>query len=127
MGLFGGSKSSSTQVTEQIDARVVGGEASTNASITKNSGTINFTSTDHGAVAGSLALALKGVEGAQALASQTVEAQGGLLTGALKMAGEQQAAFTQALNETKNNDVRTLVLAGLAVVALAAFQMFKRG
>lgn len=123
---FGGDSSVSTPTTN-LDARVVGGDASTNQSVNDNAGPVNITTTDHGAVDGSLRLALAGIEGANGLASQTVAAQGGLLTGALKMAGEQNTAFSSALENVKTSDVRVLVIAGLAVVGLASVKLLKKG
>lgn len=123
---FGGS-SSSRQDTSSIDARVVGAEGSTNLSVAGNSGPVSVTTTDHGAVQGSLQLALAGVEGAQRLASQAQESQGSILSGALRMAGEQQQQFTNALENVKTSDVRVLIIAGLAVVGLAGAMLLKRG
>ena len=59
--LFGGGDSSSdnsqTTTTESNDNSVVGGNGSTNVSISKNSGSINLALTDHGAVEKSFELA----------------------------------------------------------------------
>lgn len=123
---FGGS-SSSRQTTSNIDARVVGGDGSSNVSVSGNSGPVSVTSTDHGAVQGGLQLALAGVEGANRLAEQAQASQGGILSGALRMASEQQQQFATALTNVKTSDVRVLIIAGLAVVALVAASMFKRG
>lgn len=122
---FGGD-SSSSQTTNNTDARVVGGENSQNASVVGNSGPVSITSTDHGAVAGSLQLALKGVEGAQATARETIAATGGLLDGALRMVGEQQQQHSQALENIKGSDVRTLVIAGMAVVGVVGLGLLQR-
>lgn len=150
MGLFSNSKSSvSTSLTQNIDGRVVAGEkssprvntttgdgnlvggegsniASTHAHVGGVNNAINITSTDHGAVSGSLALALAGVEGAQKLARETQQATGGLLDGALRMVGEQQQQFTAAVENIKTSDVRTLIMVGMAVVGIAAAFAFKR-
>jgi hypothetical protein len=125
--MFGGdSESVSNPITKNTDARVVGGENSSNASVNDNQGVVSITTTDHGAVDGSLRLALAGVEGANKLATQTVAANGSLLSGALKMAGDQNQAFTSAVENIKTSDVRVLVIAGLAVVGLVGFQFLKK-
>lgn len=128
---FSGSKSSSKQETKNTDARVVGGDGSTNFSAGAGIGSgsnsrTQITLTDQGAVKDSLALARAGVEAAHTTAREAQAASGGLLTGALKMAGEQSAQFADALEKTKNNDTRALVIVGVAVVGLAATQLFKR-
>lgn len=127
MSMGGLSKSSSSSSSQ--DGRVVVGEGgqNTSATVSGKNNKVNLTSTDHGAVAGGLALALKGVEGAQKLAGETIAANGSLLEGSLKMAAEQQEKTTQALENIKGNDVRVLIIAGLAVVGIAASQMLKRG
>lgn len=125
MGLLS-SKSSSKNTTNNTDARVVGGDDSLNTSL-HVSGTRNLvTTTDHGAVSGSLTLALRGVEGAQSLAREAQAAQGSLLEGALKMSGAQNEHFASTIEKIKTSDVRTLVIAGLAVVGLAAAMYFRR-
>jgi hypothetical protein len=121
---FGGS-SSSEQKTTNVDARVVGGDASSNVSASGNAGSVQVISTDHGAVDGALKLALAGVEGANQIAGETIASQGGLLTGALKMAGDQQQGFTTALENIKTADVRTLVITGVVVVGLTAVMVLK--
>jgi len=124
---FGGDSSSTVSTpTTNVDARVVGGDLSSNASINNNSGPVNLMTTDHGAVDGGLRLALAGVEGAQRIASETVAANGTLLSGALKMAGDQQQGFTDTVSAIKTSDVRVLVIAGLAVVGLASVKLLKK-
>lgn len=126
---FGGSKSKSSQATKNIDARVVGGESSLNTSqvIDASGGSrVRITSTDHGAVSKSLDLAIKGVEGANTTTRQVIEAQGSLLNGALKMSGEQSQKLADTVENLKGNDVRVLVVAGLAVVGVTAAMLFKR-
>jgi hypothetical protein len=123
---FGG-KSKSSNATSNIDARVVGGEGSINQSQTVTGSGNTISTTDHGAVSGSLALALKGVEQAGELARETQAATGSLLSGALEMVGEQQQQHSQALENIKGNDVRTLVIAGLAVVGIAAATLLRKG
>ena len=143
MGLFsfsgggiGNSQSKNQTTTTSGDLRVVGAGDSVNASAQTNldlrnldelndGSSINLTTTDFGAVGAALKLALNGIEGAQSVAKQTIEANGSLLTGALTMAGEQQQAFTDTVSNIKTSDVRVLIIAGLAVVGLGAVYMFK--
>lgn len=128
--LFFGGSSKSSQATKNIDARVVGGDASVNTSqvIDASGGSrVRITSTDHGAVSKSLELAKAGVEGANTTTRQVIEAQGSLLSGALKMAGEQSQQLTDTVENLKGNDVRVLVVAGLAVVGVTAVMLFKKG
>lgn len=130
MALIKKSTSSST-TNNNLDARVVGGDSSVNQSlhlgVSGRQNTVHMSTTDHGAVAGSLALALRGVEGAQQLAREATAAQGGLFDGALKMAGEQQQQTLDVIEKIKTSDVRTLVITGLAVVGLAAAMYFRKG
>jgi len=151
---FGGDSSSATSTTNNttnLDARVVGGNApSTNASISGNSGPVSISTTDQGTVSGafhladnslqladnsvhtslefgdkSLQLAFAGLEGANKLASQTIAANGNLLNGALSMSGAQNSAFTDTVKDIKTSDVRVLVIAGLAVVAVVGVKLLK--
>lgn len=123
---FGGD-SSSQQSTENNDMRVVGGDNSTNQSIKVGGSNNVVTSTDHGAVAGSLQLAMKGVEQANQTTQQALSTTGGLLEGALKNSGEQAQQFTETIKDIKTSDVRVLVIAGLAVVGIAGVMVFKKG
>lgn len=123
---FGGdSESNSAQTTKNTDARVVGGDSSSNASVNDNQGTVSIMTTDHGAVSGSLQLALKGIEGAQQTTQQAIASTGGLLENALQQSGQQAQQFTETIKDIKTSDVRVLVVAGLAVVGIGAFAMFK--
>jgi hypothetical protein len=125
---FGGDSSSSVEnKTFNTDARIVGGDGSTNTSVNGNSGPVEITTTDHGAVSGSLQLAMRGVELAHQSEQQVLSTTGGLLEGALKNQAQQQQAFTDTVKDIKTSDVRVLVVAGLAVVAFGAIAMFKRG
>jgi hypothetical protein len=135
----------STSDTFNTDARVVGGDDSRNYSLggtghtvgsSGNTQSIKFnikgkgntvTTTDFGAVSGSLALALQGVEGAQTIAREAQAASGGLLEGALRMSGEQQKQFTDVIEKIKTSDVRTLIITGMAVMGLAAVMYFRKG
>lgn len=126
MCAFGGS-SSSEQKTSNTDARVVGAADSQNNSIVGNTGSVTVNSTDHGAVAGSLKLALAGVEGANKTTQQAIVQTGGLLEGALRNSGAQAQQFTETIKDIKTSDVRVLVIAGLAVVGLGAVMLMKKG
>lgn len=121
----GGSKSNNE--TKNVDARVVGGDGSTNASVTGDGSSVTNTMTDLGAISGALDLAKVGIEGAYKIAGQSQAASGSLLTGALSMAGQQNEQFASTLEKVKTSDVRVLVIAGLAVVALGAVYMVKKG
>lgn len=123
--LYFGGDSDSTQQTSNTDARVVGGEGSSNASIVGNEGSVSVTTTDHGAVSGSLALAMRGIEGANSTTREALASTGGLLEGALRNSGQQAQAFTDTIKDIKTSDVRVLVIAGLAVVGLGAAFVFK--
>ncbi|HWP19773.1 MAG TPA: hypothetical protein VNO84_11640 [Burkholderiaceae bacterium] len=131
--LYFGGDSESSSSTKNTDARVVGGDNSSNASTVLDvsgrnaSATVNISSTDHGAVAGALHVVKAGIDQAYQLNREAQAATGGLMTGALRMVGEQQQQFTQALENIKTNDVRVLVGVGVAVVGLAAVTLFKKG
>lgn len=122
------SSSKSSNPVTNTDARVVGGDSSSNLSLNAsgNRGAVNVTVTDAGAVSKSLDLAMKGIEGAQATASAAVADSGELLRGVLATQGEQQQQFADALENIKTSDVRVLIFAGLAVVGLAAVQLAKK-
>lgn len=140
-GGIGNSGPSSTESkTETNDMRVVGADGSVNTSTKIDVGGSNnkISLTDHGAVAGSLALAgdtvheafaltLSGIDKANATTAQTVAANGSLLTGALKMAGDQQAQTIDTIKDLKSADVRVLAMVGIAVVGLAAVTLMKKG
>jgi hypothetical protein len=125
-GLFGGGggsfesggvgNSESRSDTSNQDARITAGEGSTNNSQIISGGT--NTLTDHAAVASGISAALAGIESATKLAEQAQASSGGVLTGALKMAGEQQSQFTSALENIKTSDVRTLIVTGMVVLGL---------
>lgn len=122
-----GGSSESVQQTTPTDARVVGAEGSTNASIVGNSGAVSIVTTDHGAVHESLQLALSGIEGAQHTTDTTIASAGDLLEGALRNTGQQAQAFVDTIKDIKTSDVRVLVIAGLAVVGLGAVMLVKKG
>lgn len=129
MGLFSflESSSSSTSETNSKDASFVAGNNSTNNVShldVKGSGN-TVTATDHGAVSGGLALAMKGIEGAQQLAQQAQGQTGDLMAGIFKEHASQSANLTQAVVDLKTSDTRTLVIAGMAMVGIVAFQFLK--
>lgn len=126
-GFSGGEvgNSASQNITTNADGRVVGGNNSSNISTVVTGS--NNTLTDQGAVQGGLRLALAGIESATGLARQAQESQGGILTGALRMAGEQQEKFTTALENIKTSDVRVLIIAGIAAVVIVGAMALRRG
>ncbi len=109
----GSSKSTNTQTTTSIDGRVVGGDQSTNLSLSGNSGPVSITTTDAGAIHESLALALAGVEGANATAAAAT-------SGAISAVQQGQAQFTSAIEQIKTGDKTTKVVVIGAVVAAVA-------
>jgi hypothetical protein len=115
----GSSKSTNSQTTTSIDGRVVGGDQSTNLSLNGNTGPVQITTTDAGAIHDSLALALAGVEGANATAAAAT-------SGALTAVQQGQAQFTSAIEQIKTGDKTTKVVVVGAVVAAVAFAYFMR-
>lgn len=126
MGLFGGGNSSSSQTTTNVDGRVVGADGSVNSSLNVVGSGNSVTATDHGAVSQSLALAQRGIEGANQLAREVQAGSNDLLAGIFTENAKQADKLTQSVVDLKTSDVRTLVIAGLAVVGLVAVQLFKR-
>jgi hypothetical protein len=125
---IGNSKSQQTNTTESVDASVVGADGSVNSSsylkLDGSNNTINYT--DAGAVAGGLKLAMAGVEGANAVALTAQQQTSDLMAGIFKQNAAQASNLTDAVVDLKTSDVRTLVIAGLAVVGLVAVQLFKK-
>jgi hypothetical protein len=83
-GGAGNSQSTSNTMTENTDLRVVGGANSSNSSLQVDGSGNTIEQVDHGAVSGGLALALRGVEGAQTIAKVALASTGGLLDGVLR-------------------------------------------
>jgi hypothetical protein len=131
--MFGGGgdsgvgNSKSTNSTESIDARISGGNASTNSTTVVSGSNNNLTLTDGGAVHDSLALAMAGITQANDNTAATIKTQGALLTDALGTQAAQQSAFTSALENIKTADVRILIFVGLAVIGLAFVKSRKQG
>lgn len=131
-GGVGNSASTSEQKTKNSDMRVVGGDSSVNTSQAfdlsgQTGGTVNLTATDFGAVQGALKLATTTVQGQQQANKDTLAANGSILDNALHTLGDQQAAFTSAVENIKTND-KTLAIAGAVVVAaIAAAMYFRKG
>lgn len=117
---FGGD-SDSTQTTNNTDARVVGGDNSTNASV-KAGGDVIIT--DRGAVADSLGLARRGIEAVESTAKLSIGNSADMLAGILQSTEAQQGAFTSALQKVETKDTTTLIYAGMAVIGLAAAAYF---
>lgn len=117
------SKSSSNPTTNNADGRVVGGDDSVNTSTVIQGS--NNTVTDHGAVNAAIDLAKAGIEGANKTSAALVASSENVYEGALSLVGSQQAAFTSTLENIKTSDVRTLVIAGMAVVGLVGVMLVK--
>lgn len=117
-----------------IDGRITTGNESVAVSVNNSSGnTVNATTTDFGAVAGSLDLALKGIESVTDVAKTTVGASSrasdqanSLLSGALQSMSGQQEQFTKALENIKAGDARPLMYVSIGAVALVAVFMFAK-
>lgn len=127
-GGIGNSKSQQSNLTETTDASVVGAEGSINTSsrLSVDGNNNIVTTTDYGAVSQSLALAKAGIEGAQKLASQSQGDANDLLAGVFSENAKNTDNLTQAVVDLKTSDVRTLVIAGMAVVGLVAIQLFRK-
>lgn len=126
-GGIGNSSSPTENTTENNDQRVVGGDGSVNTSskvqITGSGNDLMLT--DYGAISGGLKLAVAGIEAVQSTARESIAANGSLLDGVLRNAGQQQQAVIDTVSNIKTSDVRVLVIAGLAVVGLGAVVLFK--
>ncbi len=106
------------------NASFVRDERSYSVSVTGNGNT----TTDYGAVSDSLAAALAGVEQANATAQAINTSAGQLVSGALSMVGKQQTEFTGALEKVKlGNSDSMLIVVGLAVLAVGAVAIFRKG
>lgn len=117
----GSSKSTNSQTTTSIDGRVVGGDSSTNLSLSGNSGPVHITTTDAGSIHESLALALAGVEGANATAAAAT-------SGAISAVQQGQAQFTSAIEQIKTGDKTTkVVVIGAVVAAVAIAYAMRKG
>lgn len=138
-GIGNSGPSSTAQRTESTDMRVVGADGSVNTSLKLDvSGNNNIlTTTDYGAVAGSLrlagdtvhdgyTLALHGIDAASANAAMVVQANGSLLSGALAASAANGQQTLSTLKDLKSADVRVLAGVGLAVVGLAAVALAAR-
>ena len=118
----GSSSSSTTNNTYNTDARVAGGDDSTNVSINGNSNTpINLTniSTDNGAVAGALDLARTSITSSQTVASASMGTTKATFESALD-------GVTDAYSTAKAGDQKIVAIAGMAVVGLAAAAIIMR-
>jgi hypothetical protein len=71
-------------------------------------------------------LALKGIEQSNQLTRETVQANGGLLRGALEMQAGQNDKALGVVENIKSADVRTLSMVGIAVVGLAAVALLPK-
>lgn len=113
------SDSDSSQKSSNIDARVVGGEQSTNVS-SNGSGDISLVTTDHGAVAGGLAVGGQAIDAMARTADNLSTTGANMFEGALNVlskANEQVAAAYQSGNAPEQTSLK---YAGFAVVGLVA-------
>lgn len=137
-GLFGGGggggssfssggigNSEAKNTNESIDARISGGNDSTNSTTVVSGSNNTLTLTDGGAVHDSLQLAMAGITQANANTAATIQTQRALLSDALGTQAAQQSAFTSAIENIKTTDVRVLIVVGLAVVGIAALAFMK--
>lgn len=132
--LYLNSSKSSTGGQTTVDGRITAGNDSVAISLANaNNSTVNATTTDFGAVAGSLNLALKGVESMTDIAKTTVGAAtkandqaGSILSGAIQSMSSQQQQFTSALENIKAGDARPLMYVAIGAVALVAVFMFAK-
>lgn len=144
-----------SNLTTNTDARVVGGDEALVASIVGNEGPVSVTQTDLGAIGRSFdfagrslgsvdaavddslrfagdtvshgfSLALKGIEQSHQLTRETVQANGGLLSGALQMQAAQNEKALGVVENLKAADVRALSMVGIVVVGLAAVTLLPR-
>ncbi|WP_431257211.1 hypothetical protein ACQ86G_21500 [Roseateles chitinivorans] len=124
---IGNSQSQQQNSSETTDMSVVGAEGSINSSIKQTvSGSNNvITTTDHGAVSGALALAMRGVEGWQKTAQDAISGSNDLMAGIFDDNAKQAANLTQAVVDLKTSDVRTLVIAGMAVIGLVGVTLLR--
>lgn len=123
----GSSKSNNQQTTTSIDGRVVGGDSSTNLSLSGNTGPVHITTTDAGAVHDSLKLALAGVEAANQTAQAATAGNASVFSGALGAVQQGQAQFTSAIEQIKTGDKTTkVVVVGACVAAIAVAYVMKR-
>lgn len=117
----GSSKSTNSQTTTSIDGRVVGGDSSTNLSLNGNTGPVQITTTDAGAIHQSLALALAGVESANATAAAAT-------SGAISAVQQGQAQFTSAIEQIKTGDKTTkVVVIGAVIAAVGIAYAMRKG
>lgn len=129
MGLFS-SKSSTTanttNLTENRDMRVVGGEASQN--ISANDSTVSVVATDFGAVSGGLNTASKALELSTKLISDTTktsaEAQASMFAGALGAVSSARQDVADAYKSATTPENDMLKIAGFVVVGVAAVSLF---
>lgn len=127
-GGIGNSSSSTTNTSDSSEHYLTSGNNGVNANqetrIAGNNNTI--TMTDLGAVSQSLALAMRGIEGTNALAAQIQASNGGILDGALQNSRQQMSEFTSALEKVKTSDIRVLIFTGLGVIGVVAVVMFNQ-
>jgi hypothetical protein len=114
--------SSSKSSSQAYDQRVVGGDDSVNLSANVSGTGNSIEVTDRGAVQDSMALARAGIEAVERSAGASTAAAQGMFSGVL----DQQREAIAAVKDAASKDTTTLVIAGLAVVGLAAATMLRK-
>lgn len=109
---------STTNLNEITDSRVVGGDGSVNLSA--NDSTVALTMTDYGAVAGGLDLGSQAITAATQMAANTNAAGGDMFAGALEAVSNANDKLATAYQSGQAGEQTQLKYAGFAVVGLAA-------
>ena len=124
---FGGGSSSSanqTSTTNNTDARVVGGNDSTNLSA--NNSTVSVIATDHGAVQAGMQLGTQAIDAVTTANATDAAATADMFKGALATVQQSSNLVAQAYQQGGAGDQTTLKYAGFIVVGLAAVMMFRK-
>jgi len=120
MGLFGGSSTSQKRTTDQKQGfSDITGPVS-NLGVSGDVGTLTYTSTDHGAVAGGLDLASKALDVGQAQSRQAVEA----VKETASSFGSQLKQFATQQSETQGQQLAKL--AAITAVGLVAINAWRK-
>ena len=124
--LGGGSSSSANQTstTNNTDARVVGGNDSTNLSA--NNSTVSVIATDHGAVQAGMQLGTQAIDAVTTASAANNTATADMFKGALATVQASNNLVAQAYQQGGAGDQTTLKYAGFIVVGLAAVAMFRK-
>ena len=134
---FSSSKSSSstTNLTENADMRVVGGEGSTNVSASDSF--VSVMTTDHGAVQAGMTLGTQAIDAATVNTANTLAASKSIFQGALTSNSEANRNAIGAVTSANERlalayqsgqagDQTSLKYAGFVVIGLAAVMLLKK-